>query len=117
MPDANKNSMWKKIAFKQFWVLYALVIVVLLLSILAFNSPVSQSPQVTPELETIVPTDGDQAATDAARLTETLQAQVEPPTAEEIGFTDGIILWSTLLILILLVATLREFLRRKRLEG
>lgn len=116
MHETKKNSMWKKIAFKQFWFLYALVLLVLLLSILAFNSPVSQNPQETPVVETVVPTEGDQPAADAAEMTGTPPAQVDPPTPEEIGFTDGIILWSTLLILILLVATLREFLRRKRLE-
>ncbi len=36
-----------------------------------------------------------------------------PPTPEEIGYTDGIILWATILVVILLVGTLRETLRRK----
>ena len=35
---------------------------------------------------------------------------LEPATPEEIGSTDGIILWSAILILILLVGTLRELL-------
>jgi len=36
-----------------------------------------------------------------------------PPTPEEIGTTDGIIFWATILVLILIVGTLRETLRRK----
>jgi hypothetical protein len=47
-------------------------------------------------------------------ITQTAEAETLPPTPEEIGYTDGIIFMSTLLILILLVGTLRETLRRKR---
>ena len=46
-------------------------------------------------------------------MTQTAEQDAQPPTPEEIGYTDGIIFMSTLLILILLVGTLRETLRRK----
>ena len=47
-------------------------------------------------------------------LTQTAEVEALPPTPEEIGYTDGIIFMSTLLILILLLGTLREALWRKR---
>ncbi len=78
-----------------------LVLGVLVLSILAFFSPVSQGWQET----TPTPT--------AYELTPTNETEAPPPTPEEIGYTDGIIFMSTLLILILLIGTLREILRRK----
>lgn len=95
------------------WVLIVVVVGVLALSILAFTSPVSQGDQVSTPLPT--GTGGQEAGvlTETQQLTQTAEAEANPPTPEEIGYTDGIIFMSTLLILILLAATLREQLRRK----
>jgi flagellar basal body-associated protein FliL len=92
------------------WILLLLVLGVLALSILAFNSPVSEGGQETAPTEM---SETDPGA-DAPEMTQTAEAETLPPTPEEIGYTDGIIFMSTLLILILLVGTLRETLRRKR---
>ena len=95
---------------RPWWVLIVLVIMVLLLSVLALNSPISQRAEdVTPSLtglDEIVQDTGMPAPTMAYPIDTTL----EPATPEEIGSTDGIILWSAILILILLVGTLRELL-------
>ena len=95
------------------WVLILLVLGVLTLSILAFASPVFQNRQaVTPSpTELANPPTGE---TDAnLHVTQTAEAEALPPTPEEIGFTDGIIFMSTVLILILLLATLRETILNK----
>lgn len=84
------------------WILIALVLGVLILSILAFISPISQGGREA----TLTPTD-------ELGMTQTAEVDGLPPTPEEIGYTDGIIFMSTLLILILLVGTLRETLRRR----
>ena len=44
--------------------------------------------------------------------TETITMDI-PPTPDEIGYTDGIIFFATILVLILLVGTLREVIHRK----
>jgi hypothetical protein len=46
-------------------------------------------------------------------LTSTAEMEDLPPTPEEIGYTNGIIFCSTVLVLILLVGTLRETIRRE----
>ena len=95
------------------WILILLVMGVLTVSILAFSSPVSQGRQAA----TLSPTEAEgleiNEPTQAFDLTQTADADAMPPTPEEIGYTDGIIFMSTVLILILLVATLRETIRRK----
>ena len=102
MRESSKFPVWKRLAFKRCWPLIGLVFIVLVFSILAFNSPVSRHPQVVTPSETAEP-----------EMIVTLQETQEPPTPDEIGYTDGIIFWSTILILILLIATLREVVRRK----
>lgn len=95
------------------WLLLILVLAVLFLSSLAFSKPISQGGRTpTPE-----PTcTGNLAEGTAAAMTQTPSAEEteeDPPTPEEIGYTDGIIFCSTVLVLILLVGTLRETLRRR----
>jgi len=101
----KRSSLW--------WVLILLVLGVLALSILAFASPVSQGLQAaTPSPTGLVdPATGE--TTENLDVTQTAEAEALPPTPEEIGFTDGIIFMSTVLILILLLATLRETILRK----
>ena len=96
------------------WVLIALVLVVLVLSILAFISPISQGGQGSTPTPSVVSTTGAATPTGDLEMTQTAEGDTLPPTPEEIGYTDGIILMSTLLILILLVGTLRETLHRRK---
>lgn len=103
-----------KTSFKGYWVFFVLIFAVLTLSILAFNSPVSQdSRNTTPSPAAL---SGDLQTTSTAEVAQTMTAETTllPPTPEEIGFTNGIILWSTILILILLVGTFREVLYRRQ---
>jgi len=95
------------------WILIALVLAVLVLSILAFISPISEGGQrATPTLTEIFIIETGTLEGDT-ELNQTAEIDAQPPTPEEIGYTDGIIFMSTLLVLILLVGTLRETLRRK----
>jgi hypothetical protein len=107
--DNNKES----VGFS-FWphgVLILLIVVVVALFVLSYVEPIipQQFATLTPALtETAAPeniSQPDEIGQD--------QDIVIPLTEEEIGSTDGIVFWSTILILILLVGTLRETLRRK----
>jgi uncharacterized protein YpuA (DUF1002 family) len=94
------------------WFLYVLVIAVLILSILAFRSPISQQveePTVSPTLWV------SQAEETNKEVEQNLTPAPEETLVrpEEIGYTDEIILWSAILVLIPLVATLREYLLKK----
>jgi hypothetical protein len=84
-----------------------LVLGVSFLSSLAFSKPISQERQTPTAVETQT-----EMATGTPEAIATVTEE-EPPTPEEIGYTDGIIFCSTVLVLILLVGTLRETLRRK----
>lgn len=110
MPPVDKKDRGLFAEIRAQWMLVALAAAVLTLSVLAFSSPVSQnSTLATPSPAGMT----ECTATAAAAQTQTAESEAAPPTPEEIGYTDGIIIMSTLLILILLVATLREALRRK----
>ena len=103
----------RKFKLNSWWVLLVLLAVVLLLSILALNSPVSQrAEEATPSLTAEADIDQSAGTPDTATAYPA-EGTLEPLTSEEIGTTDGIILWSTILILILLVGTLRELLYQK----
>lgn len=98
---------------KLMWSLIAMLVAIIILAVLALRSPISQpigertmvptidatvsevSPEVTPEPVVII---------------------LEPEDfldPEEIGHTDGIIFWSTVLLLIVVLGTLREIILRK----
>lgn len=113
MPEKKHGLLIVKHRCGPHWILYLLLVLVLTLSIMAFTSPISQNNQAVTPSPTANAMDGEVAPTSAA-LTATAEAETLPPTPEEIGYTDGIIFWSTILILILLIGTLREALRRKR---
>jgi TRAP-type C4-dicarboxylate transport system permease small subunit len=98
------------------WVLMVLVLGVMILASVAFIHPERQVNATTSPISTASPTpvvDETELSPDAlVTATESL-----PPTPEEIGYTDGIIFCSSILVLILLVGTLRETLRRKDHHG
>jgi hypothetical protein len=95
-----------------YWILIVLVVGVLILATLAFLRPIAGgSPTATP---------ADTAASLTPEGLDTLAAGEQTPTAteappapEDIGYTDGIIFCSSVLVLILLVGTLREVIRRR----
>jgi len=103
-----------KLQFSPHWLLFSLTLGVLILSSLTFIRPVSQKSQtLTPSQAAI--TSVDETLTPGSTITPTAEIEELPPTPEEIGTTNGIIFCSTILVLILLVATLRETIRRKGL--
>lgn len=109
MPDKNKGRLGSNLRLTPHWLLITLVLGVLTLFSLAYASPISQNnagvlPQETDDVPT--PPGFEQTPTPDPQ-------ELPPPTPEEIGYTDGIIFWSTLLVLILLIGTLRETLYRK----
>ena len=98
------------------WFLLALVFGVMIITSIAFMQPLSRGGATpTPELETLAYPVAE--VTEAGmNLTPTV-TPTEPPSAEEVGYTDGIILCSSVLVLILLVGTLRETLHRRNQQG
>jgi hypothetical protein len=112
MADRKKDCPDSKPRFSPHWVLFILTLGVLILSSLAFIKPAALSDQT----QTPSPSEGTlsgESVTPSAMLTGTPEAEQLPPTPEEIGYTDGIIFCSTVLVLILLVGTLRETMRRE----
>ncbi len=98
--------------FGPHWVLMALVLAVMILTSVAFIHPERHMNATTTPASTASVTPG----TDENELAPDLlveETESLPPTPEEIGYTDGIIFCSSVLVLILLVATLREALWRK----
>lgn len=107
--DAN-TSVWRN---RLVWMLLAMLVIVVVLAALSLRSPIAQPIGE----RTMVPTlDGTPSA-------DALMATPEPEVIilgqddfldpEEIGHTDGIIFWSTLLLLIVVLGTLRETVLRK----
>lgn len=102
----NKLHLWPH------GIILALVFGVVTLSILAFMNPVTQGATATPLFSTPSATDSPESELLPVEQTQTEEV-LPPPTPEEIGSTNGIIFWGTVLILILLIGTLRETLLRK----
>jgi len=105
-----------RIGFGSQLILFSLIIGVVILAILTFTRPISQGERtVTPCPTSMALTATAQPAGMEAIITPT--SEVVPLTPEEIGYTDLIIFWSTVLVLILLVGVLREtILQRKDSE-
>ena len=109
--NRNHNRRLPKIKIEPqyFFVFFSLVI--LLTFVIVFTRPVypaSLQATAAPTSEAIASTP---QSTSENRVSPT--PTNIPPTPEEIGYTDGIIFWATILVVILLVGTLRETLRRK----
>ncbi len=92
------------------WVLLGLILSVVIFSSLAFTRPIAQNRQAATATDESPP-----VATDSVQVSST--EEEAPPTAEEIGYTDGIIFCSSILVLILLVGTLRETLYRRKQQS
>ncbi len=112
MTGRKRRRLLTKLEFSPHWLLFSLIICVLILSSLAFARPVAQNGQTLTPSQTAL-TAADETLTPNSTLTATAESDASPPSPEEIGYTDGIIFCSTILVLILLVGTLRETIRRK----
>ena len=94
------------------WGLVILIMVVLILASFAFGRQSGEeiaTASPTPSLTVLSETGTAMAGN---TTTETITMDI-PPTPDEIGYTDGIIFFATILVLILLVGTLREVIHRK----
>lgn len=114
MTDRNDEPNGEIRASKLMWMLMTMLVVVLILAMLALRSPISQPIGE----RTMVPTPDPSAPVESLTATPVPEVIIMEPedflNPEEIGHTDGIILWSTILLIIVLVGTLREtFLRKK----
>lgn len=111
MGKVNKDHLRNRLQLLPHWTFFILLFGVLTLSTMAFFSPISQaaSPTPTPSAAAITQV---VSCTPEAQVTPTIE--LPPPTPDEIGYTNGIIFWSTILILILLIGTLREILHKKK---
>ncbi|MEA3327822.1 MAG: hypothetical protein U9R53_11050 [Chloroflexota bacterium] len=113
MSDNDHPENGKKFRFKPQWILFIVVLGVIALSVLALLSPIAERSGILDSTLTPCPTNDAGTLTESINQTITPTLEQAPPTVEEIGNTNGIILWSTILVLILLVGTLRETLHRK----
>ena len=112
MPENNQPIKEKKFRFRPQWILFIIVLGVVVLSVLALRSPVAERSQILSPTSTPSPEAEDADTGDTLGEINQATPQPPPPTVEEIGNTNGIILWSTILVLILLVSTIRETLFR-----
>jgi hypothetical protein len=113
MPERNNGTKEIFWGSRLMWTLLVMAFIIVVLAFLALRSPISQP--VGERVITVTVT--------SAPLEDGLVTTPEPEVIvlepedfldpEEIGHTDGIILWSTVLLLIVVIATLRETIMRK----
>jgi hypothetical protein len=111
-PDRKEYNPKIKLKIWPHGILLVLVLGVISLSLLAFIHPVAHGAAQVAPTQTPLATAAEGLATQSTDQNEA-QETLSPPTPDEIGSTNGIIFWSTVLILILLVGTLRETIHRK----
>lgn len=95
------------------WTLLVMIFIIIILAFLAFRSPISQPVGERVITVTVTPALSEE---DMETTPEPEVIVLEPDDfldPDEIGHTDGIILWSTVLLLIVVAATLRETILRK----
>lgn len=107
----QKNKLQPRFRFEPQYFIFLFSLLILLAFVVVFARPVypaplSQTAEPTSSVSTMTP----QTPSDT-EITPTPTSL--PPTPEEIGYTDSIIFWATALVIILLVGTLRETLRRR----
>ncbi len=95
------------------WILIAVLIGVVLISIYALIDPDFQNGETTPASPSVDVIQEAITPEGELQMMQTAEVEALPPTPEEIGYTNGIIFMSSLLILILLVGALREILHRR----
>ncbi len=110
MADSQPTPAEPNDSFK--WELVILILSVLILASFAFGRPNGQEAITASPTATLMTNAETGTATVNNTTTETVTPDI-PPSPDEIGYTDGIIFFATILVLILLVATLREVIHRK----
>ena len=109
--NGSNDSFWGS---RFMWTLVGMMVVVVVLAVMALRSPISQP--TGERVITLTVTSG--SPEDILTATPEPEAIVLQPEdfldPEEIGHTDNIIFWSTVLLLILLVGTFRETILRKK---
>jgi hypothetical protein len=109
--DEINGSFWGS---KLMWLLFAMIVAILILAVLALRSPISQPIGE----RTMVPTLDAEATEVSPDATPAPVVIIMEPedflNPEEIGHTDGIIFWSTMLLLIVVIGTLREAILRNK---
>ena len=96
------------------WTLVVMLVVVLIIAVLALRAPISQpigERTMVPTL-TVMASEDDLTVTPEPEVIILGQEDFLDPG--EIGHTGGIIFWSTVLMLIVLIGTLRETILRKK---
>jgi hypothetical protein len=94
------------------WGLVILILAVLILASFAFGRPNGEKAATASPTATLKIFSESGTAMVGNKTTETVTVDI-PPTPDEVGYTDGIIFFATILVLILLVGTLREVIHRK----
>lgn len=113
MPDREQVKKSFKLRFFPHGILLILILSVIFLSVMAFINPAAQDVTPTPSpFSTTSAADVQENATQSFEGAGT-DEPVAPPSPEEVGSTDSIIIWSTVLILILIIGTLRETILHK----
>jgi len=112
MTGRKKNRLKLRFKLGPHWLLLVMVMGVLILTSLAFLR--SESLEVVESTPSQTATESTQIGeTLDSTMTQEMEAESSSPTSEEVGYTDGIIFFSSILVLILLVGTLRETVRRE----
>jgi len=112
-PKGENGENGTRIGFGPQLILFTLIIGVVVLAVLTFSRPISQGTRtVTPCPTAMMLTATAQPTGSLPVITPT--SEVIPLTPEEIGYTDLIIFWSTVLVLILLVGVLRETISQRQ---
>ncbi len=109
--NENNNSLWNS---KFLWSLILVMVVVLILAVFSWRSPISKPTGERMITLTVTSEEPEQALVQTPQVELILSGPEDFLNPEEIGHTDGIIVWGTVLMMILLLATLREIILRKK---
>jgi cbb3-type cytochrome oxidase subunit 3 len=111
--NQEEHRSWLKRKFEPQYVLFFFSLMVLLIIVIAFARPVYPFPlQSTAQPSCTAAVQTGQTQTENG-ITPTPSPELIPPSPEEVGYTNGIIFWATILMFILFAATVREIWRRK----
>ena len=111
MTGRKKDRPQSRVKLGPHWLLLVMVMGVLILTSLAFLR--SDTPETVESTPSQTKAESTQIGeTPDSTMTPEMAAESSSPTPEEIGYTDGIIFFSSILVLILLVGTLRETVHR-----
>jgi hypothetical protein len=114
MADQNSEHNQSPTKNRLMWALLALLVIVVVLAILALRSPISEPIGERTMVPTLVDTPSIESLTETPQPEVIVLGPEDFLDPEEIGHTEGIIFWSTVLLIIVIVGTLRETILRKK---